>query len=63
VHYTVFDDIKDEMKEMYSGASSKASFELMKKLEEGKNLLNSMGDKVEIPNDVSIKCVRSLMPR
>lgn len=35
----------------------------MKKLEEGKNQVNSLGDKVEIPNDVSIKCVRSLMPR
>ena len=40
------DQIKDEIKEIYSGQSCKASFELIKKLEEGKNQVNSLGDKV-----------------
>ena len=48
---------------MYKGVTTQGSIEILKKLDDSKNLLNSMGEKVEIPNNVSYKCVRSLLPR
>lgn len=59
----MLDDIKDDLKEMFSGPQGKKSLELMQMLNESKDMTYANGEQIVIPPNAGSKCIKSLLPR